>query len=144
MKGMAFLVLFIVLMGCSGSGNHEGDQDDDLYPDSFFELSSFSIASLQENNSNILELPPKLNSWGITTLGSARTQIALKLRARNPMSMLNDPSVWALFIRTDPDPIGVKNFNEIKVNLFYNHSENDQICCINSLPFEDFDIAEES
>lgn len=146
MKELLLVLVLISILGCSGSNdaNSFSETEDGLYPDSIFELNTSSIGSLEELNSDILDLPPKLNSYLITTIGSSRTEISLKLHSRNPRVMFDDPSIWALFIRTAPNPVGVKNYDELQINLFYDYSVKDQICCVNTLPFEDFDMAEES
>lgn len=152
-----FLMLFFITVaaifqsGCkSGIENMDSANSDEsshiglTYDEDTYELESFSIASLESADTTYLDPPPKLNSSLISTIGNERTEIALKLHTQNPGIYFNDPSIWALFIRTSPNPIGIKYFDELNINLFYNHRENRDICCHNTLPFEDFDLADES
>lgn len=144
-KYLSILVL-VILYGCSGSsdgGSAINGTDDSAYDNETYKLDEYSIASLESADSAYLLLPPKLNSWLISTVGD-NVEIALKLHARESRSPFNDPSVWAFFIRTEDDPVGIKYFDELEARLFYNYSEMEGLCCSNTLPFGSWDQSESS
>jgi len=152
LKKIIILAFSIFIIGCSSDGVEDDDftetEDSELidstYDEETYRLNSYSIASLESGDPEYLNPPPKLNSWGITTIGNSRTEIALKLHTKNPIVNFNDQSLWALFIRTTSDPSGIVSFDELEVKLFYEHNENKDVCCVNTLPFNAFDLAEES
>lgn len=140
------VVVLVALFGCSGSSDNDPsghDVDENVYDNETYKLDEYSIATLESADPLYLNPPPKLNSWLISGVGD-KLEIALKLHTKEPRSQFDEPSVWAFFIRTEKDPVGIEYFDEVEVRLFYDYSVQEGLCCANSLPFGSWDKAEAS
>ena len=140
-KFFSIISLTLILIGCGGENEKRNLTEE--YADDVYALNEYSIASLSEDGLAQPALPEKLNSWLISRKVETQ-QIALKLHRKDIRVIFNDPSVWALFIRTEIDPVGVFLYTDIDFHLYYKYSENDDICCVNTQPFGSFDQAERS
>lgn len=126
-KIFSFCLLGLLVTACEGGAPPNTTQE-------------FYVGLASSQDTNNLNLNTRLNSWETLAMGD-RWQMLLQ---QKKTLTVDEPGIWALAIRTPPNPTGVVQANTISVKLFSNYSINKEKCCTNTLQFEDFDVADES
>jgi len=106
-------------MGCDSKNeesSHEETYDEDTYK--FLE---YNVASLISADQKVLNTPPKLNGFGVTTIGDSWSQIRLTLSPKNVEWNVDDPFVWGLVFTTNPEVNGSVSYDDLEIRLFYNY-----------------------
>lgn len=103
---------------------------------------SFSVGAASSHKPHHININHKFNSWGISQYNSERQQIILKVYEK--LGEYTVPALWALAIRTQPDPLGSISAQDVEIKLMSNYTFNSELCCVNTLPFSAFDQADAS
>ena len=131
MRYFVLAFMFIVISGCGNSSNNQDTNQTD----------EFSVGSIRSNDIAYINIDAKFNSWLITLIGGERQEVLLKVK--ETLGIFNDPALWTLAVRTMPKPVGLINIEDIEVKLFSNYTQEEK-CCVNTLPFDEFDVADYS
>lgn len=118
-KGLITLIaafLFLCISGCNEDS-----------PDSTAETLARSVATLRSSDLTYINLDSKFNSWLLSRRSSVVSEVRLQLKTEPPV--FTDLGIWALVVRTLPDPSGVMFADEIDVRLFENYTV---VCCANT------------
>jgi len=97
----------------------------------------FSVGTAHSTDISYINFNHKFNSWLILS-NSEQQQIMLKVKEK--LGQFDDPALWALAIRTQPNPIGTILAQNVEIKLFSNYNPDTLQCCI--LPFSAFDHAD--
>ena len=139
-----------MLCGCGGDSTETGTQVDNssinsekkLYPINTDPRLNFG--SIQSLNNNIINLNYNFNSWGTTLIGGVDKEISLKVKQEINTNQYDPSALWAFFIRRKNPSLGIYYADELETKLLFRYSRNVEICCDNTRPFSDFDLAERS
>jgi len=101
----------------------------------------FSVGEIRSTELTYIDIADFFNSWLISASGDAR-QVMLKVKEE--IGQFEDPALWALAVRTNTDPSGIWYAQDMEVKLFKNYTPRQDICCVNTRPFSDFDQADVS
>jgi len=130
LHNFGLLLCLIFLVGCNHDGGDSSEQPE-----------PFSVGSVRSTDLLYLPLDEKFNSWLISTVGQSQ-QIMLKVKEELTPGGFNDLALWAMAVRKTIDQGGTVFYDEAEIKIFPNYIPRDDICCVNSRPFSDFDNAD--
>ncbi|MCH9693441.1 MAG: hypothetical protein K0U72_02930 [Gammaproteobacteria bacterium] len=104
------------------------------------------VGVFSTHDPDILDVAEYLTGWNTSTVG-ARKQVFL--RVTDPGFKYGETAEWALIIRGDealmtPGSIAQIADGAVSVRMYRLHSVDTSKCCVNTLPYEEFDIADSS
>ena len=106
----------------------------------------FFVGVLSTHNTDILDVSHYLTGWNIAK-SERRSQVFL--RVTDEGFKYGDTADWAVIIRGDatlmaPGSIVDIADSAVSIHIYRNHRVDTAKCCVNTLPYEEFDIAESS
>lgn len=150
MKYICCCIMLLTIFGCGGKN------DDAVTPAVvgskggaaiLYEINTdprLNYGTIKSSDNDTIYLNYIVNNWSITVKGGTETEISLKTKQEINYTEYDPSALWAFFIRTNEIPVGVISADKLEAKLIFNYSQNDEICCVNTLPYSAFDIGDKS
>jgi len=134
-KVITLFAVMILLTSCGGGKTETHGSE--TYSGDYY-----SAGKIKSTDTNYIEVDDSFYRWELI---SSTELIQILLRVYElPSGHANDPALWALAVRIQPNPSGIVYASDMEVKLFSNYTENTEICCQNIRPFSEFDQADVS